>query len=194
MRRLLLRLHAYLGLFCAPYLLIMGVSCFLFNHQGPGVRALGPPQVYTVAHQVPDSLTGGARAQALLDSLNLMGWYLPWDTQSDSLRFRTVVAQPGQEYVLVDSLGQVQVTARRRSLWRVMEGLHSLGEAVPRAPWPIWAWPWYLELAVYALLFWVVTGLYLWWGQRRDRRRDGWLLALALSVSLFIMLYLWLAG
>jgi len=196
MRRTLLHLHAYLGLLAAPYLLILGLSCFHFNHHDPDAQHLGEARLRApLPHSLaPAAVRGRPRAEALLDSLQLMGWHLPWTMREDSLHYRIRVVHPGQEYDLLDTLGTVQVTARRRDLLSLFGGLHGMGEAIPRAPLPLRIWPWYLELSVYALLFWVVTGLYLWWGTKRNRRREGPVLLIAFSLSVLLMLYLWLIG
>lgn len=101
MRTVLLKIHLYAGLLCSSYLILFGISSLNFNHH------FGKPTTLKNERQrslgtLPAITDDQRLAEALRDTLGLVGWTLPWETRrsetADSLYFHFAVARPGKEY------------------------------------------------------------------------------------------------
>lgn len=101
MRAILLKIHLYAGLLCSSYLILFGVSSLNFNHR------FGRPAALKVERQrglnaLPAISDNQRLAEALRDTLGLVGWTLTWETRrsetEDSLYFHFAVSRPGKEY------------------------------------------------------------------------------------------------
>lgn len=107
MRTILLKIHLYTGLLCSSYLILFGISSLNFNHHFGKPAALKNERQRSL-NALP-ALTDDQRlAEALRDTLGLVGWTLTWETRrsetADSRYFRFAVARPGKEYrVMVQS-------------------------------------------------------------------------------------------
>lgn len=103
MRELLLKLHLYGGLLCSSYLLIFGLSSLNFNHHF-GEPAAQKLERQRLLYAVPDLQDDNRLAEALRDTLGLIGWTLPWETYreetEDSLLFHFGVSRPGKKYTV----------------------------------------------------------------------------------------------
>ncbi len=103
MRAILLKVHLYAGLLCSSYLILFGISSINFNHH------FGRPSTLKAERQrglraLPAIDDDQRLAEALRDTLGLVGWTLPWETgrseTADSLYFRFAVSRPGKEYTV----------------------------------------------------------------------------------------------
>jgi hypothetical protein len=197
MRKLLIQIHAYLGLFCLPYLLIFGLSSLDFNHEFDLLQAkIGAMKQMEHKVSLVDSLDKRAMAQAINDSLDIMGWYIPWTSHKDSVQFTYTTSHFGKEYHMDVSLPdeRVRISTSKGTISHLLKGLHGLGEEIPNAPWWINSWQYYQDLSVYALLFWVITGIILWSQKNQDRNWGIFVLLTLLAFSLSLMLYIWAVG
>ncbi len=189
-RRWLFHTHLYLGLACAPYLVIYGVSSLAFNH-GWGeptdaiAEAAQPTERWTVSLEAiarpPMQRARSARAQLEIAGA-LQGWTVR-AREDGSLSFR--VARPGKRYdITIDKSGRTAEIQATRSGWlgvvRELHGLHTL----PHSLWgPLWASSWtvYTHLSLVAVSVSLATGSLLFWRTRRDRTLG--LTALALGAA-----------
>ena len=196
MRKLLLSIHIYCGLLCAPYLLIFGISSLLFNHPVSAWEKGGRGRWEETAFDFQILEDDAAMAAAIRDSLGLMGWYLPWDTRRDSLEMQFKLSHFGKDYLVKAGLasGHIAVWKAPKGISNILIGLHFLGESIPSAPWWINTWQYYQDLSVYCLLFWVITGLYLWLRGRRGRTIAAVLFCTFTIASTALILYVWLDG
>lgn len=101
MRTILLKIHLYTGLLCSSYLILFGISSLNFNHHFGKAATLKNERQRSL-NALP-ALTDDQRlAEALRDTLGLVGWTLTWETHrsetADSLYFHFAVARPGKEY------------------------------------------------------------------------------------------------
>jgi hypothetical protein len=196
MRKWMLNLHLYGGLFCAPYLIIFGFSSLHFHYHfgfvGPKTDA--PPQVWTAPLSVKPQKDNDTLATSVRDSLGLMGWTIPWNMKRDAagdLRFD--LERPGKSYTLHTDFGKQNVTVeeRHKGFWQVVNSLHALG-AVPNSKFAAW-WGGYTEFCTAFVLFAAISGIYLWVNSKRERRA-GWL-ALAggflFSIGLMVAVLRW---
>jgi hypothetical protein len=157
MRRWLLDIHLYLGLFCLPYVVVFGVSSLLMNHDV--ARTSRSEWTAQIAPLAPGEL--GAQAAAALDALDLVANALPHTLargEAGELAFRAI--RPGRTYqVAVDAAGVVTVSERNEGVLGVLRGLH--GASDPRLS--LWSFGWavYTELTTAMLVFSLASGLYL---------------------------------
>jgi hypothetical protein len=173
MRKLMLTLHLYGGLLCAPYLLIFGFSSLTFNHHFAFLegKEKGLPTTWVAPLTVSPVNDKDAMAECVRDSLGLMGWPLPWKTRvepSGDIEFE--MERPGKSYKINTDLKNHSaiVEARRKGVWEVINSLHALG-SVPNARFT-GSWAVYTELCTAFTLFAGVSGIYLWVNSRRERR------------------------
>lgn len=103
MRPILLKIHLYAGLLCASYLILFGVSSLNFNHHF-GQHAALKAERQRGLRALPAIADDQLLAEALRDTLGLVGWTLPWETArsetADSLYFQFGVSRPGKEYII----------------------------------------------------------------------------------------------
>lgn len=171
-------LHADLGMFLAPFLVLFAVSTLLLNHVGFAALRRAPATPPT-AETIPVDPTGvpGSLAQAreLLRQLGIKGEidYLSHDSRAGTLMIP--VTTPG-EIVRVDvdlKSRSARISRREQGLagalvyWHKMPGPHN---ASVRGNWVVMVW-WaaMADGVVYGLLLVTVTGLLLWWRCRPDR-------------------------
>lgn len=191
-----MQLHLYLGLLCIPYLLIFGLSSLDFNHHFFSKESHQQPITHLASVRLPHLDDDRVLGEALRDSLGLFGWYLPWETKRDSVHFQTVISQPGKDYHLsVDLLtGKVEVTEKFKTAGQIFRILHFTGESIPNAPWWVNGWQYYQVLTVYSMLFWAITGVYLWWRKKNSHPAERWTLLGMGVFSIVFIIFLWLEG
>lgn len=189
MRRKLGKLHTWLGLLCAPYLVIFGFSSLHFNHQFGFVDAGERVVEWEQAVAVSDTSDDGALAARVRDDLSLPGW-IPWwlyDRGEDNT-FSFNVNRPGKQYrITVDPRRTTaSVVETRNGPLQVVNSLHALG-GVPGLGFT-GAWSWYTYLSVFFVVFAGSTGVWFW-SRRREGKLAGWIVLLGVTGgSLLLML------
>jgi hypothetical protein len=160
MRRWLVDLHLYLGLFSLPYVLLFGVSSILLNHDirsEPRVshweRTIAPPAAGTPVE----------RAQAAAAALGLKGLALRPSARESAggvLTFRVTHAARVHR-VEVDPAGRARVAETYQGVAGVIRALHGFHG------WNVstWGYSWALftDFSVGAFAFFIVTGIWLAW-------------------------------
>jgi hypothetical protein len=190
------RIHLYLGLSLLPWFLMYGISSIPFAH-APFFEhrdaARGLPQWTTTAQRVVDLAvpegTGELRAfgAALLKEAGIEGTSFGTYRQSAnqinvySYSFWTST----QLKYFVDR--KTLTVEDRRFRWdHFLTGMHARGgfeqEGILARSWSV-----VVDIVSVAMIVWVASGLYMWWGLRRHR---AWgivvLLGGALSFTLFV--------
>lgn len=167
-RRQLLGWHLYLGLLCAPYFILYGVSAIAFNHHLQGDPIVTNWERTLAA--APEATHDLAAANSVRDELGLGGPTLPWTVRratDKSLVFR--VARPGRKYdVAVSPNGDLaRVRETDRGWIGVVRELHG-ATATPGIPW-MRVWGLYTDASIVALFVALATGFFLWWPRRQQR-------------------------
>ena len=181
-------LHLYFGLFISPFVLLFAVSVFYLNHGKllPGAEPI--PDTYRNL-KVPDGfdrLKGREaveRATAILPQVGVSGeiGFLRYVPTTRHLIFP--VSKAGSEATVDVDLDARTATIRRRNmnLWESLSYLHKIpgphnvairGNWIGTVLWRIFA-----DATIYLLLFISVSGLYLWWAIKAERRIGFALLA-----------------
>ncbi|MEW6750887.1 MAG: hypothetical protein AB1505_07910 [Candidatus Latescibacterota bacterium] len=193
MRKVLLQLHLHGALLCASYLLIFAVSALNYNH-GFG-RPAEEKVTWGRVPAVADTGDNAGIAEAVRDTLGLLGWTIPWETRRDEegdLHFGLV--RPGKHYAIhvLFSEERISVDEVRQGFWPVVNQLHALTE-LPGSPF-VSLWGIYTEVCFWVVLFAAASGVYLWLASRRDRRLAAAVLAGASGLSLLLLVLVWWRG
>ena len=181
MYRWLRDLHLYFGLFVSPFVLLFAASVFYLNHgkliAGPDTssetyRGLAIPDGF-------DRLKGREaveRATAILPQVGVAGeiGFLRYVASTRHLIFP--VTRAGSEATVDVDLDARTATVRRRSmnLWESLSYLHKMPgphNVAVRGNWVgTRVWRLFADATIYLLLFISVSGVYLWWAIKAERR------------------------
>jgi len=192
-------IHLYTGLFLGPWMLVYALSGFLLNH-GPWVRELlsvTPPQwklvrSTTIPPETRPEGTPREQAQTLLQYLDLDGPHHLAGQPTDDLV--TIIRQSGGgNYRVLWHPAAGTATVQRQDPPSAVRFVHALhfrhGYAQPY--FATLTWGLIVDAVVASMVFWVVSGIYLW-ARRPQPRRWGWLTLIGgggLFVYLTVILY-----
>jgi hypothetical protein len=192
-------LHLYLGLFVSPFVLLFAVSVFYLNHGK--LRPDTPPPHETFHNlRIPDGfdrLKGRdavERAKTILPQVATSGeiGFLRYRAEDRHLIFP--VSTAGLESTIDVDLGARSATVTRRTmdLWESLSYLHKMPgphNAALRGNWVgIEIWRWLADATIYLVLFISISGIYLWWAIKAERR-IGFALLSAGIVTFFTLVY-----
>ena len=187
MRKLLLDIHLYLGLFCAGYFIIFGVSSIGYNH-----RWKGKPETsrWEQAVTAPVGLGRNSLAAAVRDSLGVFGQVVGWTLKETDLGIDFRVTRPGRLYKIRynEGAGHAKVEQSTENLFDLISTLHYT-RTVPGSFWGS-TWGIYAWLSLLALLYAIFVGIYFWWTRVPERRVGFWLLGVGSGGSLLLILYM----
>ena len=176
---ILRRTHLYLGMLLIPWLLVFGLSTFMFNH-GEHFRPLRPtdPQFvplwekgYTPPSPITDTNLREAVAQLLTDN-GLQGSF---GARQQGNVLNITLQNFLEPTKLSYNLNTKQLRAEKKKFaWvEVLQRLHFRagynGSSLLANVWPV-----IVDVFCITMLIWILTGLYLWW-KIRDSRRWGWI-------------------
>lgn len=196
-------LHLYFGLFISPFVLLFAVSVFYLNHAKliPGEL---PDETYSnlTIPQGFDRLKGieaVERAKTLLPQVGVAGEigflrYIPKDR-----RLVFPVSKAGSEATIDVDLDARTAVVKRRSM-SVLESLSYLHKmpgphnVAIRGNWiGTRIWRVFADTTIYLLLFISLSGIYLWWAIKAERRA-GLVLLAAGAVTFFGLIFAILHG
>ena len=194
MKKILLQLHLYFGLACAVYLLAFGTSSLNFNHHFSWMESDGWEEHWEREIAIPEMEDNQKLAEAIRDSLELMGWAPWWHLQRTEAQFNFRVTHFGKEFFITTQNNLVKVREVTKGFWSVFNSLHFLGESIPRANGLLNSFQYYQDFVVFFIIFSIISGIYLW-SRRKSERKIGWILIGGVSgFSTLLMLYVWLIG
>jgi hypothetical protein len=173
--------HLYAGLFISPFLLLFAISVFYLNH------AKIQPDAWTAVDtlsplRIPDNLSRAegrdavSAARAIADAAGVDGEIGFTRYTRSTGHFSFPISKPGRE-ALVDmdtTSGSVTVSSRPTSLLESLAYLHKMPgphNVAIRGNWaPTVLWRGSADLTIYLTLFITISGLYLWWALKAERR------------------------
>lgn len=192
-------LHLYLGLFISPFVLVFSVSVFFFVHALTFAPKGGSTRVVS-SLKLPGEL-GNLSGRPLVDALRpvLAGMNVPGEVgfvQKNSKEGTLVVpvSIPGRATSVSINLarGEATIVTRETGLADALMTLHkSPGQHGPdlRMNWfAMKAWRWFADGTVYLTLFITVSGVYLWY-MLRSERKVGLILLFAGTATFLGMTY-----
>ena len=176
-------LHLYLGLFISPFVLVFAVTVFFFVHaitpkfvaettQTRAVNAISlPPDLSKLSGR---ALIDGLKPTLL--SINVPGeiGYIRHVVSDDTLVIP--VSVPGRATTVTIRIAQREATivTRETGIADALMTLHrSPGEHSPALSmnwFPMRVWRWFSDATAYLTLFITVSGVYLWYVLRAERR------------------------
>ena len=199
--RLTRDLHLYLGLFISPFVLVFSVSVFFFVHSWTPrlVRETSRTRVVSSLRLPTDlpKLSGRPLIDALkpiLESMNVPGeiGFIQQNVKEETLSIP--VSIPGRATIVNMDLARHEATivVRETGLADALMTLHKspAGHAPAiRMNWfVIKAWRWFADATAYLILFISVSGIYLWYVLRAERR-IGFILLFAGTLTFFGIAY-----
>ena len=133
-------------------------------------------------------------AEAIRDSLSLMGWPLPWDMWRDSSAIHFAMEQPAKRYFITYTFASnaANIVETRKGFWPVFNSLHGAGP-VPNGSFTT-LWQWYTRATVIVGILSIVTGLYIWIKSNEDKKSGLLILFISMAAALIWMIKLYLLG
>lgn len=196
MKRFFTLLHTFGGFLFFPLLIIFGLSALNINHK---FSILKPRQIWIKSQfqiLIPDQADNMLLAEAIRDSLGLIGWCPDWTQKRDEERYRFNVNHNGAEQRIEAILktGIVNVERRANGFGAILNSLHFFDGNLPGGSWVITSWKLFKEFCFYYMILALFSGLYLFL-----KRKTGYIpglivLGIALLYSSILMLYIWQIG
>lgn len=194
-------LHLYLGLFISPFVLVFSISVFFLVHSWIPKFAPETTNKRVVSNLVlPEnlqSLSGGPLIDALkpiLKNMNVPGEIGFYQNLVKEKKLIVPVSIPGRATTVSINLATHEATIVSREI-----GLASALVTLHRAPGPhapaihmnwfyIKLWRWFADATVYLTLFISISGIYLWYVLRAERKL-GFILLFAGTFTFFALAY-----
>jgi hypothetical protein len=189
----------YFGLFVSPFVLLFAASVLFLNHAKVATDRWSSVAAFDRV-QLPQGIESArgpdavARAQALMSQLGVTGEVGFTRYLKTTQHFSFPVSRPGLEQLVDVDLTSRTATVSRRptSALEAFGYLHKMPGPHNAAIRGNWAgtriWRWFADGTVYLLLFISISGVYLWWALKAERR-IGLTLLTGGAATLFILLY-----
>lgn len=177
----------YMALFLTPWVLMYTVSTFVMNHRDwfRG-RPPAPPKWERVSErtydgQFPEGATPAIQARQILMSLELDGAHQAAMREGKLVIQRNAAMQPMRLTFAPDTM-QLLVERQAPDSSAFLERMHRRrGFQTPYVLDDTWAFS--VDFFIAAMIFWVLSGLWMWWELKVTRRWGA--LALAGGLGLF---------
>ena len=188
--KLLRRTHMYLALFLGPWVLVYAASTFAMNHrQWFRGETPSPPDWEVIsrtayAGEFPPGADRDVMARQILASLGLDGAHQANLREGKLVIQRNAAQQPLRiSYFTADNLLLVERQKFETSAF--LERMHRRrGFQHPYALEDAWAFS--VDLFIAVMLFWTLSGIWLWWELKATRKWGAW--SLLAGAALFALL------
>lgn len=189
-------LHTYCGFLFFPLLIILGLSALNINHK---FSIMKPHQDWTESQtqvNIINLADNQLLAEAIRDSLGLMGWCPFWTQNRNVERFRFNIMHNGAEYRIDAALktGIVKVKRRANGFFSVLNSLHFFNNDLPRGSWIINSWQYYKILCIFYIILAIISGIYLFVKRKTGIVPGIIVLFSAMVISTILMIYIWQIG
>lgn len=192
-------LHLYFGLFISPFVLLFAGSVLFLNHAKVATDRWTSVAAFHDL-QVPEGLETArgpdavARAKTIMSQLDVSGEVGFTRYTKPTSHFAFPVSRPGLEMMVDVDLDARSATVSRRptSFWESTAYLHKMPGPHNIAIRGNWigtrVWRWLADATVYLVLFISISGVYLWWAIRAERK-VGLALLTAGAATFFGLVY-----
>lgn len=177
-------LHLYVGLVSCPFVLLFAVSTLALNHRWFSAAAATTPAA-SVAIRLPDGAGTIEHAREILRQLDVTGEIDYVRHNAKAGRLSIPVSKPGLTTTVEVDLNAGRATVQPGADTGISGALSYLHRKPGphnvrfRGNWPFMrGWAASADAVVYGILFLTVSGLYLWWMLKAERR-FGWALLAA---------------
>ena len=187
------RTHMHLALFLAPWVLMYALSTLAMNHRGYFVEKYGRgPAPWTKERELTyqgifsENAKPGDIARQILDSLDLDGAHSvnrrPDGTlvisRNEMMTPRRITYTPASRQLVVEKM------EARPSAW--LERFHRRrGYATGYTLDTVWAVS--VDVVIVALVFWALSGVWMWWEMKATRALGAWGAVGGLAVFAFYL-------
>jgi hypothetical protein len=168
------KIHMYTGLLNFTILCVFGLAGLVATAEAPDIFKAGTvPVVTTLPFRAPGSASDQQVGELIREQLQ------PAHAGKPNIR-RDAQHQLVADFYSMNGLvratvlegqGQLQVEARRNSIWRFFDNAHATTIQETASDWAPGAWAWYIELSIWSLMLMALTGVWLglttrwplWW-------------------------------
>lgn len=189
--KLLRRTHLYLALFLTPWVLMYTLSTAVMNHKTRGAGAAPPPQWETVSDQTYDGIfpPGASHhniARQILTSLGLDGAHQASLRDGGKVVIQRFTAVQPMRLTFDPATKRLLVERQTADSRAFLERMHRRrGFQHPYLLDDTWAF--LVDLFIAAMLFWALSGLWLWWEMKVTRKAGAAALAAGLALFAFFL-------
>jgi hypothetical protein len=167
MRNLVIKLHIYAGLLTFTQLMIYGFAGLAATAQAAAERPKVPHTIRHVPFTPPASASDKEVADAVYRELQLpltrpMPLFAIKRNSANDLQLDFYNINGIYRVVVLERENRLRIEEIRNSLAIFLEDMHAITINDSQAPRLIRAWAFYNELAIWCLLAFVVSGVYLW--------------------------------
>ncbi|HYW97256.1 MAG TPA: hypothetical protein VE870_16810 [Bacteroidales bacterium] len=189
------QVHIYGGLYCAAYLVFMGLTGLLFSH-----NSLIPTKFSSTTWQQAVSPAPGISHDSLITEvsreLDLFGhrpFWLQWADSTGGFHFQIMNPAANYDINLTAARDTAFVKESRKSIVNVMVGLHSSSTGEPPS-WITRIWHLYAESAAIAAIVVLLISIYFWF-RKSIKSKGEWLMVSGAALfSISYILFIWLIG
>ncbi len=166
------RLHIYVGLLNSTILAVfslVGLAASFLPHSPPAARPASA--VRLVPFEIPGDADDAAVARRVYETLHLPLTRPPaaFNIRRDKAgRLRIHLPTPARLYrvTVLESESRLRVETVSFDIWHYLARLHTITPSRGDPDWRIRAWAFYIEFALWSLIFMAVTGIWLWLASR----------------------------
>jgi hypothetical protein len=167
MRNLVIKLHIYAGLLTFTQLMIYGFAGLAATGQTAAERPKVPHTIRHTVFTVPPSAPDKEVADAVYRELKLpltrpMPLFAIKRNVDNDLQLDFYNINGIYRVVVLERENRLRIEEIRNSLAIFLEDMHAITINDPEAPRLLRVWAFYNEVAMWCLLTFVVSGLYLW--------------------------------
>jgi hypothetical protein len=194
MRNLIVKLHIYAGLLTFTQLMIFGLAGLVATVQRTAERPKNPHTVRHVMFTAPPGASDKEVADLVYRELKLpltrpMPNFAIKRNAENDLQLDFYNINGIYRVIVLERDRMLSIEEIRNSLPIFLEDMHAITIGDPEAPKPLRIWAFYNELAMWCLLAFLVSGVYLWLSAPE---RTGWAWG-SLAAGVLCFAGLWLA-
>jgi hypothetical protein len=174
----------YLGLFLTPWFLLFALSNIAMNHKLHVGTGYGPAEERPYRGTFEADSDPQRIAKTVLADLGMAGPYWIDRKRSDAGQLTVLFDSPlrGTRITYLRDAGRVRIERRLRRLGGFLVSLHRGGIDSEFPANRLWGLA--VDALAVGMLFWVISGLYMWWQVTPTWRWGS--LGLALGVGVFV--------
>jgi hypothetical protein len=167
-------LHLYIGLFLSPLILIFALSVFVMNHDHPVSDPPTSVKETRTIDTLPENLESMDAVQVIMKQAGLSGWVTFYRHLKERNQFRFIVLRPtARRNVTVDlETRTLEIEKRPSGLKGTLYSLHTFpGPHTQEKNWFfLFLWWIFADSVAYGSIFLSVSGIYLWYFLKKERK------------------------
>ena len=166
------RLHIYVGLLNSTILAVfalVGLAASFLPHTPPDART--SDEVRYVPFEAPGDLDDLELARLVYEAAALPLTRPPAKFnlrrgEDGLLQVRLPTPSKLHVVTVLEPGNRLRIETRAFDMWHYLARLHTITPARPLPDWRLRAWAWYIEFALWSLIFMGATGVWLWLASR----------------------------